>query len=248
MAVRRPAPANAPAVHEHLRALRAAGFTGAPLPRRLSAEEGWEELEFVQGEVAAPVPLRPWWSTGDAALASVARLLRRYHEAAARVPVDRSAPWSPGLADPEGGPIVCHGDASLPNVVFRDRSACALIDFDFAAPGRPVWDLAMAARSWVPLLDAGSAAVVGLDHLDPFRRLGVLVDGYGLDRAGRRELLGALEPATAVCRAFVAERVRAGDRRHVDALAARGGWDRWDGLQAWLVENRARFAEAVGPS
>ena len=242
VAVRRPAPANAPALHEFLRALRASGFAGAPLPRRLS-EEGWEELEFIQGEV--PVSPYPWWSMSDGALASVGRLLRRYHESAAEVGVDRSAPWPAALADPEGGPIVCHDDVCFPNVVFRDRHAAALIDFDFAAPGRPVWDLAMAARYWAPLRDPDSAAVSGLDHLDPFRRLRVFVDAYGLDGAARRELVDVLEPATDVCRAFVTERVTAGDAGFVSALETHGGWERWDRLQAWMVANRARFADAL---
>jgi Ser/Thr protein kinase RdoA (MazF antagonist) len=242
VAVRRPAPANAPAIHQFLRDLRAAGFAGAPTPRRLS-DEGWEELEFVQGEV--PVSPHPWWSMGDDALASVGRLLRRFHDAAARVPVDRSAPWSGALADPEGGPIICHDDVCFPNVVFRDRSAAALIDFDFAAPGRPVWDLAMTARYWVPLRDPASAAVSGLDHLDPFRRLRVLVDAYGLGAPERARLVPVLEDATAVCRSFVAERVGAGDAGFVAAFDEHGGWERWDRLQSWLVANRNRFTEAV---
>ena len=46
------------------------------------------------------------------------------------------------MADPEGGPVVCHNDVCLENVVFRNGEAVALLDFDFAAPGRPVYDLA----------------------------------------------------------------------------------------------------------
>ena len=30
--------------------------------------------------------------------------------------------WSPEMADPVGGPIVCHNDVWLENVVFRDGS------------------------------------------------------------------------------------------------------------------------------
>src|SRR5918995_1655994 len=82
VAVRRPAPAHADAVHRFLAEVRAVGFTGAPSPRRLSGE-GWEELEFIQGDVAV-VPY-PWWSMSDDVLASVGRLLRRYHEAATKV-------------------------------------------------------------------------------------------------------------------------------------------------------------------
>jgi len=34
--------------------------------------------------------------------------------------------------------------------VFREGRAVALIDWDFAAPGRPVYDLAQMARMWRP--------------------------------------------------------------------------------------------------
>jgi Ser/Thr protein kinase RdoA (MazF antagonist) len=67
------------------------------------------------------------------------------------------------LADPRGGALVCHNDVCPENVVFRDDQAIAILDFDFAAPGRRVWDLTMAARTWIPLVpplgnDGGGAA------------------------------------------------------------------------------------------
>jgi Ser/Thr protein kinase RdoA (MazF antagonist) len=76
----------------------------------------------------------------------VGRLLRRPHDAGAAVAVDESADWPRSLADPEGGTMLCHNDVCPENVVFRDGRAAALIDFDLAAPGRAVWDVAMAAR------------------------------------------------------------------------------------------------------
>lgn len=243
MAVRRPAPPNAPAIHAFLRAVRATGFVEAPEPRHLS-DEGWEELEFIQGDV--PLVPYPWWSMGDDTLASVGRLLRRYHDSALLVPVDPDGGWSAELADPEGGPVLCHDDVCQPNVVFRDRRAAGLIDFDFVAPGRPVWDVAMTARYWVPVLDPQSAAVTGLDHLDPFRRLRVLADGYGLDARDRRLLPGVLVQATAVCRAFVAGRVAAGEQGFVDALATHGGWERWDRIESWVEGHADRFADSLG--
>ena len=244
MAVRRPAPVNAATIHRFLGELRATGFAGAPAPRRLAVADGWEELEFVQGDV--PLKPYPWWSLGDAALATVGRLLRRYHDAASRVPPDPSADWSRDLADPEGGPIVCHDDVCHSNVVFRDQAAAALIDFDYAAPGRPVWDVVMTARYWAPLADSRSAAVAGLDHLDPFRRVRVLVDAYGLDRDAREAFVSVFDQATAVCRAFVSARVAAGEAGFVAALEEHGGWERWDRLEGWIAANRGRLADAVG--
>lgn len=242
VAVRRPAPANAPAVHGFLHALRDGGFACAPLPRRIS-EEGWEELEFINGDV--PLPPYPWWSLSDDALASVAGLLRRYHDAAASVPVDRTVAWPTDLADPEGGPLLCHNDVCPENVVFRDRTAVALIDFDFAAPGRPIWDLAMTARYWVPMLDPTSAAVSRRDHLDPLRRLRVVVDAYDLDAGGRAALPAVVEQTTAVARAFVAARVDAGLPAFLQVWDEYGRWERWDRLQQWLADHRAAFIAAI---
>ena len=65
------------------------------------------------------------------------------------------------MADPEGGPVVCHNDVCLENVVFRDGEAVALLDFDFAAPGRPVYDLACFARMCVPIDDDENRARFG---------------------------------------------------------------------------------------
>ena len=242
VAVRRPAPPHAAGVHAFLAALRAAGFAGAPAPRRF-AEEGWEELEFIHGEV--PIPPYPWWSMNDAVLASVGGLLRRYHRVAAAVPFDRSVAWPTDLADPDGGDLLCHDDVCPENVVFRDRAAVALIDFDFAAPGRPIWDLVMTARYWVPMLDPTSAAVSGRDHLDPVRRLRVLVDAYGLDAEDRARFMAVLLDATVVCRAFVHARVAAGLPAFVDALASTGGWERWDRMEAWVTSEADRFTEAL---
>lgn len=59
--------------------------------------------------------------------------------------------WTTELADPAGGPVMCHNDVCLENVVFRDGRAVALLDFEFAAPGRPVFDLAHFARMCIPL-------------------------------------------------------------------------------------------------
>jgi aminoglycoside phosphotransferase (APT) family kinase protein len=242
----RPAPAHAAAIHAFLRRLRRLDFPGAPVPRRLTGE--WEELEFIAGEVAvAPYP--PWSLTDDA-LASVGRLLRRYHDAAGRVPVDGAVSWPRDLADPNGGPLLCHNDVCIENVVFAGGHATAVLDFDFAAPGRPAWDLAMTARYWVPVLDPRSAAVSGRAHLDPVRRLRLLVDAYGLAAGERPGFMAVLELAVEVARGFVAARVAAGEQGFVEALDEHGGWERWDRLQAWLAASRDRFTHGLceGPA
>lgn len=241
-AVERPAPRTARALHAHLRALAEQGFDAAPRPIRLTAD-GREQLTFIPGDVALP-PF-PRWAMTETALESVGGLLRRLHDASAAIEVDARAEWPRSLADPEGGTMLCHNDVCPENVVFRDGRAAALIDFDLAAPGRPVWDVAMTARYWVPMLDPTSAADLHPIGLDAPTRLRILADGYGLAPQDRAELPGVIEQATASCRAFVADRVATGDAVYLQALAERGGWQRWDRIQEWLTDHRGVFAAAL---
>jgi len=56
------------------------------------------------------------------------------------------APRIRSVSTRTGARLVCHDHVELSNVVFRDGIAVALIDFEFAAPGRPVYDLAQPAH------------------------------------------------------------------------------------------------------
>jgi aminoglycoside phosphotransferase (APT) family kinase protein len=240
--VERPASRTAPALHAHLRALEEHGFDAAPRPVRLTAN-GREQLTFVPGEVALP-PF-PCWVMTETALQSVGSLLRRLHDASAAIAVDACVEWPRSLADPAGGTMLCHNDVCPDNVVFRDGHAAALIDFDLAAPGRAVWDVAMTARYWVPMLDPVSAAVLHPAGLDAPARLRILADSYGLSSQERGELPGVIEQATASCRAFVSGRVADGDRVYTQALSEHGGWRWWDRVQEWLVAHRDVFTAAL---
>lgn len=240
--VERPAPRNARALHAHLLGLKEHGFDAAPTPLGLTAD-GREQLTFIPGDVALP-PF-PAWAMTSSALESVGSLLRRLHEASAAVEVDTRAEWAWDLADPEGGTMLCHNDVCPENVVFRDGRAAALIDFDLAAPGRALWDIAMTARYWVPMLDPESAAALHPPGLDAAARLRILADGYGLSAGDRAELPGVIEQATEICRAFVARRVADEDPVYLQVLAERGGWERWDRMQTWLVDHRRTFPAAL---
>ncbi|MCC3772489.1 phosphotransferase [Streptomyces sp. UNOC14_S4] len=240
--VERPAPRNARALHAHLLALKEHGFDAAPTPVGLTAD-GREQLTFIPGDVALP-PF-PGWAMTKTALESVGSLLRRLHGTSAAVAVDTHAEWPRDLADPEGGTMLCHNDVCPENVVFRGGRAVALIDFDRAAPGRPLWDVAMTARYWMPVLDPESVAALYPSRLDAPARLRILADSYGLSPRDRADLPGVIEQATEVCRAFVARRVADGDPVYLQALAEHGGWERWDRMQTWLADHRKTFAAAL---
>ena len=160
-----------------LRHLEAVGFDGAP--RHLGTDgEGRHVVSWVPGDV--PVPPYPDWALTDAALASLGRLVRDYHEAVATFDATGLTGWSTEWADPTGGAVVCHNDLFPENVVFRNGRVVALIDFDMAGPGRPLWDVAIAAEEWAPL-HAPGARINHPAGLDAVRRLGVLAAAYGLE-------------------------------------------------------------------
>ena len=239
--VLRPSNPHSRSIHRFLSFLRAAGFDGASLPRGID-DDGRERLVFIEGDV--PVPPYPAWAQVDAALASVATLLRRLHEAAQSFDPAGST-WSTEMADPAGGPIVCHNDVCLENVVFRDGLAVGLLDFDFAAPGRPAYDLAQMARMCVPVDDDVSASRLGWAPADRPARLRLVADAYGLDAAGRAELLDVLAGTIDRGGEFVRRRVEAGDPNFAKMWDEMGGMERFDRRRRWWAAERHRFADAL---
>jgi thiamine kinase-like enzyme len=238
--VLRPANPHTPSIHSFLLALRDAGFDGAPRPVGLEPD-GRERLEYVEGDVG--VPPYPAWVRRDEALESIARLLRRFHEAAMRVS-PFVASWSDEMADPAGGAVICHNDVCLENVVFRDGVAVALLDFDFAAPGRPVYDLAQMARMCTPIDDDVNAPRLGWEEVDEPARLRLVADAYGLDTPGRMQLLRILSESIETGGAFVRRRVEAGDPNFVRMWTEMGGQERFDRRRRWWEAHRPEFERA----
>ena len=123
--------------------------------------------------------------------------------------------------------------------------AVALLDFDFAAPGRRAFDLAACTRMCVPIDTEADAARSGMGGLDPCRRLRVAADAYGLDRAGRAELLDALEGQVARGGEFVQRRVDAGEAAFIEMWNVTGGAERYDRRREWFAANLDRFRSAL---
>jgi len=240
--VLRPSNPHTPVIHAFLRALRDAGFAVASAPIGVD-RDGRERLVFIDGDV--PVPPYPEWAQSDTALASTARLLADFHRGSEAF--DPSAHcWSDELADPRGGRIVCHNDVCLENVVFRDGVAVGLLDFEFAAPGRPVYDLAQMARMCIPIDDDTSAARLGWHRADRPARLRLVADSYGLDAPGRRQLLVELAAAMAHVGTFVRRRVEAGDPNFVAMWNRMGGTARFDRQRTWWARHQHLFAATLG--
>jgi hypothetical protein len=236
--VLRPASPHVASIHDLMRRVRLAGFDGGPVPAG-SGQDGRECLEYIEGDV--PVPPYPGWAQSSRALESVASLLRRFHDASRSFDMAGTS-WSAELADPVGGEIICHNDVCLENVVFRDGVATALLDFDFAAPGRPVYDLARLTLMCVPMDDDISAARLGWQPADKIARLELVADAYGLDNAGRVSLLEILSGLIATGGEFVRRQVDAGNQNFAQMWNEMGGMARFDRRRRWWNQQHASFA------
>ena len=141
-------------------------------------------LSFVRGAVVkrrAPA--------GDGVVFAVGTLLRELHDAQAGFEPPADAQWQ--LAPVPPVEVVCHNDALGTNYVFRAGRPVALIDWELAAPGPRIADVAAAAAWWVPLRPDEQAHTRGLPSDRRLERLRAIADGYGLDDDRRAGLLDA---------------------------------------------------------
>lgn len=237
--VRRPAGPWTPAVHQLLCHLETVDFDGAP--RVVTLDGDTEVLTFVPGEVA--IPPFPAWSASDELLVSMAELQRRYHEAVASFHPSADAIWGDGPA-PTGysGSLVCHNDLCRENVVVRDGLAIGFIDFDFARPVDPIWDIAIALRHWVPLWDPEDVGEhrAGIDRV---ARCRLFFDAHRLQRDERIRTLDALITFSDRALTFVRTRAEAGHTGH------RAQWDagyeaKNRRAHAWVANNREVLSDA----
>jgi hypothetical protein len=242
----RPSNPHSVTIHALLRHVRAQGFAGVPEPLSLGGD-GNERLSFISGKV--PIPPFPMWSQSDDILASTAVLIRGFHDASATFVPPAGATWNTELADPvgglAGGEVICHNDVCPENVVYRSGAAVALLDFDFAAPGRRAFDLAAFASMCIPLDTPADAARSGRPGLDPFARLRLVADAYGLP-PGRSELIDLISERFAEGGAFVQRRVDAGIEAFVEMWNTMGGKERYERRRSWFAAERERFLDAVG--
>jgi len=207
--VQRPAAPCWPATHALLAHLSAVGFDGAP--RVLAVDATTEVLTYIYGQAA--VPPMPADTLTEAALISIARLLRSYHQAVQSFdPVGYRWP-RPIPASFRTG-LVSHNDVHPANLVFRDGRAVALIDFDLAGPGSAVWDLAAAARNWAPLQD--DQDITDCRQGRAIERFRTFLDACELTRAERRHVAEAVVANHDWTYAIVTEAAAAGHQGFVD--------------------------------
>ncbi|MFJ1760677.1 phosphotransferase [Amycolatopsis sp. NPDC088138] len=229
--VRRPAGPWTPSVHALLAHLHSAGFPGAPRPLGLD-ERGREVLEFIPGEVTWPGRidlLEP-----GAAMVAVGRLVRDFHDAVTGFVPPPGAAWQV-LIPADGAEIIAHHDLAPWNLVV-DGPRWAFIDWDTAAPGTRLWDLAYTAQTFAVLPERELPAQAA--------RLRLLVDAYGLDERQRRELLRLLAPRTRSMRDFLAVQAAAGNDPWL-RLWNEGHGDDWQAQADHLEQHHDTWERAL---
>ncbi len=237
--VRRPLRATSGSTRALLEHLDRVGFDGAP--RYLGVDrQGREVLTYIRGDVAiAPLPA---WAMTDDALVSVAQLLRRYHQAAAGFDSSGHV-WPSPIPERFRGELVTHNDPNLDNMVFRDGRAVALIDFDLASPGCVSWELACAARLWVPLRARRDAPLWPARRT--FDRLALFADAYEATGSQRDDLVEALTECHRWCYDVVQQAVARGHPAFAPQWR-RGGRVRASRTQRWLQAHHSELRTALG--
>lgn len=250
--VRRPHLPQSTAVADYLDHLQRAGFEGSP--RYLGRDRnGRDVLTYLDGDVPG-TPL-PEWSADDGLLDSVARLLRRLHDASEDYAADRGFAAAPGTrwrrdlvkidlprADPPPE-LVSHLDVTPRNTVVRDGRAAGFIDFDLAGPTTRLLNAYNAAVHWIPLCPPVDLPLAWR-NIDQPRRLRIFAEAYGLSAEQRAAL-----PDLGIARADISWL-----RMRASAEQLGGGWARmWENgagdvirrRQSWLIESRSELLAAL---
>ena len=224
--VRRAPPPDPRFTRELLGLFEQRSWAGAP--RFLGVDErGREILSYLDGHVAWE-PDQPASVTSPGSLARLAGLVRQFHDLTAGTLL---------AGDQEA---VCHNDLSPRNTVYRDRGdglvPVAFIDWDIAAPGARIHDLAHVCWQY---LDLGPAIT---DVPAASASLRLICDAYGLER--RDELIDTIWWWQDRCWRGIEARAAAGDpamARLRDTGAARSVRE----AAGWTEANQSGLAASL---
>lgn len=219
--VRRTRSPNAAFVERLLAHFERHGWSAAP--RFLGVDgRGREILSYVDGHVAwEPHP------HSEPSLAAVARKVREFHDLTAGTDL---------AGDQE---VVCHNDLSPRNTVYDDDlMPIAFIDWDLAAPGRRVHDVAHVCWQYLPLGPGGT------DLPTTARNLRAVADAYGLDPDARSALVDTILWWQDRCWRGIEAEASAGAGPAV-RLRAGGAVEGIQNQYRWTLEHRPVFDDAL---
>lgn len=166
------------ASHAVLKHLEAHGFSGAP--RLIDTSEDHEVLTYLPGNsIGADLDDH----RDNETLVTVARAIRSLHRVLSSFEPQKGLAFPEMPGAPAGGTSVCHNDLAPWNTIMQDNGFVGFVDWDLVTLATPAWDLAYAARVFVPLY-ADDAAFGNLETRS--RRLKLFLDAYGFSLYERR--------------------------------------------------------------
>lgn len=236
------------AVHALLDHLESVGFDAAP--RALGTDaQGREVATYLEGVAGTlgPDVLAPAFRTVEACLA-IGAWLRAFHDAQAGFEPDPVLPWRVVPGRPlAAGEVVVHHDVGTYNTVLRPDGSFAVIDFDFASPGRPVEDLAYVLWSWTPLWHDEAAVrreMGGVSLSERLHKFAAVLDGYAADADLRAQVPDAVLRCMLDHSQTLEDLAAQGDPAFV-RMVAEGHADRPRLDVAWFAQRRDLFAAAI---
>lgn len=177
-----------PFVHQLLLHLSKSGFRESPV--LIESGDGWERLSYIEGVVGND-PLHPFMRT-DEVVCEAAKLLRRFHDVTNKFGFVPDFSFGAQAEDNVRCEVICHNDFAPYNCVFNNNHLVGMIDFDNAAPGTRLWDIAYAVYRFVPLSNDEHSKQLGWQPVpDRVARLKLFCDSYELEN--RSELIETVQ-------------------------------------------------------
>lgn len=180
--VRRELKSNSTKIHALLKHLESKSFSYAPKFLGIDGE-GREILSFIEGE-AGNYPLKKYMWSNDV-LKEIAKMLRLYHDAVSDFPLLNE--WTPMVNTPDKIEVVCHNDFAIYNIIFNHEKPVGIIDFDIAAPGPRLWDIAYTLYTCIPLSRLYHTETGETVYYDPLKdadrikqRVKLFFESYGI--------------------------------------------------------------------
>lgn len=222
-----PTPAT-PAVDALLRHLHAVGFDGAP--QSLGRDEkGRQVLEYIPGASCSVASL------SLAELRRVGELIRELHGAVESFEAPTNAKWNVVMV-PDGEDLICHNDLAPWNLI-RGGDRWVFIDWDGAAPGTRLWDLAYAVVTFPPIEP-------GCNLVEAAKRVAAILDGYGLEKRCYGELIQLMVRRARAMFELLVLSSKTGTQPWA-RLYAEGHADYWGPTADYIEAHQAELADLI---
>jgi hypothetical protein len=178
-------------VHALLRHLEKAGFTAAPKVIGNGFDpKGRETLTYIEGSFVHPGA----WP--DESIAEIGRMLRKLHEATTTLRPPENSTWREWFGremSGNGRRVFGHCDVGPWNIVARDGTPVAFIDWEVAGPVDSLVEFAQACWLNVQLHDDDVAKRQCLPSAEVrARQVREMADSYGLDARERAALVDTM--------------------------------------------------------